>query len=273
MPVIAIDSLDDSRVAAYHSVDDPVLVRRRGLFVAEGRLVVERLIAQTVASGQYAIESLLVSDAGLAGLEPQLHRLADVPTYVCRAAAFKHLTGLHFHRGCLALVRRPAERSVAAVTDEARTVVVLEAIGNPDNIGGIFRNAAAFGADAVLLSPGCADPLYRKAIRTSMAATLRVPFATLLPWPDGLRDLQASGFAIVALTPSPPADALAVAFADGRRPARTALLLGAEGPGLTVNALAHADFRVRIPMTDAVDSLNVAVASGIALSRLTPIGR
>jgi tRNA G18 (ribose-2'-O)-methylase SpoU len=270
MPIIMLEHLDDPRVASYQHIHEPDLVRRQGRFVAEGRLVVERLIECALDAGQYVIESLLISDAALAGLQPQLARLGDVPTYVCRAAAFRQLAGLNLHRGCLALARRPAERCVTQVTRDARTLVVLEAIGNPDNVGGIFRNAAAFGVDAVLLSPGCADPLYRKAIRTSMAASLRVPFAVIAPWPDGLRDLRASGVALVALTPQPAAEPLE-SVAGRRRPERTALLFGAEGPGLTAEALAHADLRVRIPMTTAVDSLNVAVACGIVLSRLSPV--
>ncbi len=274
MPIVALDSLEDPRVAAYQHVAEPELVRRLGLFVAEGRAVVERVLEQAIETEQYRIESLLVSDAALVGLMPLLARLsalrrADVPTYVCPAAAFRRLAGLNLHRGCLALVHRPARRAVGDVTLAARTIVVLEAIGNPDNIGGIFRNAAAFGCDAVVLSPGCADPLYRKAIRTSMAASLRVPFATASPWPEALGALKAGGFTMLALTPRRSAATLD-ALAESARPARLALLLGAEGPGLTATALAHADRSVRIPMTAAVDSLNVAVACGIVLSRLAP---
>jgi tRNA G18 (ribose-2'-O)-methylase SpoU len=141
-------------------------------------------------------------------------------------------------------------------------------VANADNVGGVFRNAAAFGAGAVLLGPACCDPFYRKAIRTSMAATLRIPFARLEPWPDALESLRADGFAIVALTPDPSARSIGE-FHRHAPSGRLALLFGSEGSGLTGGAQALADERVRIPIQPAVDSLNLAVASGIALSWLT----
>src|SRR6185295_3279766 len=146
----------------------------------------------------------------------------------------------------------------------ARTVIVVEGVTNPDNVGGVFRNAAAFGADAVLLSPTSCDPLYRKAIRTSMAAAIRVPFARAVDWPGALTQVRAAGFTIVALTPREPSETLE-AFASRPRPARLALVVGAEGAGLTPAVEATADHRVRIPIGDDVDSLNLAVAVGIAL--------
>lgn len=270
MPIITLDSLDDPRLATYQHVRDPDLVRRQGRFIAEGRLVVSRLIEGAI-DGRYAIESVLVSDAALPNVQPQLRSLPDVPVFVCRSAAFTQLAGLNLHRGCLALAQRPPALASDTVCAAARRIVVLEAIGNPDNIGGIFRNAAAFGVDGVLLAPGCADPFYRKAIRTSMAATLRVPFAELSSWPHGLRDIKAGGFSIVALTPHASAERLAD-FAARPLPARLALLLGNEGDGLSAGVLAEADVQVRIPVTAAVDSLNVAVACGIALSWLSPDG-
>lgn len=272
MPVIRISDLMDPRVAEYHGVADPAAIARSGRFVAEGRLVVERVIARTVEVSAFTIESVLLSDAALTAMEAVIRAVPQVPVFVCPASEFGQLAGLNLHRGCLALVQRPPEPSVESLVGPARTLLVLERVGNPDNIGGIFRSAAAFGVDAILLSPGCGDPLYRKAIRTSMAAALTVPFAWLTPWPDRLQQLRADGYEIAALTPQPPSLTLAE-YADIRRQGgrpRLALLLGTEGPGLTSDALAQADVRVRIPMVPAVDSLNVAVACGIALSHLAP---
>jgi tRNA G18 (ribose-2'-O)-methylase SpoU len=177
------------------------------------------------------------------------------------------LTGMDIHRGCLALVERPRLATVDEIVDRAATIIVLEAVANPDNVGGIFRNAAAFGVDAVLLSPPCSDPLYRKAIRTSMAATLHVPFARVTPWPSGLQTLRDRGFEIAALTPREPSRTLDD-YAAGPAAGRLALLVGAEGAGLSSEAEQMADVRIRIPVSTHVDSLNVTVATGIALARL-----
>jgi tRNA G18 (ribose-2'-O)-methylase SpoU len=257
-------TVDDPRVRDYALVADPELVCRRGLFVAEGRLVVERL----VAARRYTIQSMLLSDAAMAALAAVVERLDEsVPVYVCAVQEMLRLTGLNIHRGCLALVERPETRSVDSVLAAARTLVVLEGVANPDNVGGIFRNAAAFGADAVILSPTCCDPLYRKAIRTSMGATLSVPYARAAAWPADLRQLREAGFVVAALTPRAPSQAIGE-FVRRARPQRIALLFGTEGAGLTVGACELADLRVRIPVVDAIDSLNVAVASAIVLSRL-----
>jgi tRNA G18 (ribose-2'-O)-methylase SpoU len=264
MPVIRLDSLDDPRLADYRALRDPELLRTRQLFVAEGRLVVERLLA----THRYAIRSLLLSDAAYDALAPALLRESDEPSiYLCRRADFLGLTGMDIHRGCLALVERPRLATVDEVVDRAATVIVLEAVANPDNVGGIFRNAAAFGVDAVLLSPTSSDPFYRKAIRTSMAATLHVPFARVTPWPSGLLALRNRGFEIAALTPREPSRTLDD-YAAGPGPGRLALLLGAEGVGLSPEAEKMADVRIRIRVSTDVDSLNVMVASGIALARL-----
>ena len=272
MRIVCISDPDDPRVSAYVAVRDPELVRARGLFVAEGRLVVERLIAER----RYAIQSILLSEAAFGALEPALsaldpHRLIDVPIYVCQAGHLRGLTGYDVHRGCLALVERPRPIALDELLSSARTVGVLDGVTNPDNVGGVFRNAAAFGVDAVLLGPTSCDPLYRKAIRTSMAATLRVPFARLTDdgadWRTALAGLRARGFTMVALTPREPSRDLDE-FAASERPARVALLLGGEGVGLSAESEAMADHRVRIPIRRDVDSLNLAVAAGIALHRL-----
>jgi tRNA G18 (ribose-2'-O)-methylase SpoU len=189
--------------------------------------------------------------------------------FIASVEQFGALTGVNVHRGCLALVKRPEECRLDALVPSARTVIALDRVSNPDNVGGVFRNAAAFGVDAVVVGPGCCDPYYRKAIRTSMAATLRVPFARVERWPDALDEMRSAGFTLVAMTPAKEAVPLD-AFVLGRRPERLALFLGAEGEGLPVALLAAADVRVRIPIRDGVDSLNVAVAAGIALARLAP---
>jgi tRNA G18 (ribose-2'-O)-methylase SpoU len=265
MSIQRISDPHDSRLEAYHGVPEPELVRARGLFVAEGRLVVRRLIEDA----RYTVHSLLVSDAALRGLESSLAALpADVPVYVCERAGFLDITGHDLHRGCLALAARPAPRPFDALLAPARAVVVLEGVADAGNIGGVFRNAAAFGAGAVLLSPTCCDPLYRKAVRTSMAATLRVPFARIDEWPAALSRVRTAGFTIVALTPREPAEELE-AFRLRPRPEKLALLVGAEGTGLTPAAETMADYRVRVPIRTDVDSLNLAVAAGIALYRLS----
>jgi tRNA G18 (ribose-2'-O)-methylase SpoU len=269
MSVESITDAADPRIVAYRDIAEPQLVRTRGLFVAEGRLVVRRLIEE----GRYTLRSVLVSAAAFRSLETTLATVHErVPIYVCEAAAFHGITGHDLHRGCVALVERPASLTLNRILDAAsgagrRVLIVLEAVTNPDNVGGVFRNAAAFGADGVVLSPTCSDPLYRKAIRTSMAATLRLPFARAEQWPDALEDVRACGFTIVALTPRDPSITLD-RFAGRPRAPRTALLVGTEGPGLTPSAEAAADFRVRIPIAPEIDSLNLAVAVGIALYRL-----
>ena len=183
-------------------------------------------------------------------------------------APFRAVTGFEIHRGCLALAERPAALAPCEILRDARTIVILEGVTNADNVGGVFRNVAAFGADAVMLSPTCCDPLYRKAIRTSMAATLRVPFATITDWPSGLSDVRATGFTLVALTPRRTSQTID-AFLEPGRPLRVALLVGTEGAGLSELAEGAADARVRIPTTTMVDSLNLAVATGIVLARLS----
>jgi tRNA G18 (ribose-2'-O)-methylase SpoU len=272
MPVIRLDALDDPHLTDYQAVRDPELLHTRNLFVAEGRLVVERLLA----ARRYTIRSLLLSDAAYAALGPTLAQErqprassppVDPTIYLCRGADFLDLTGVDIHRGCLALVERPRTSSVDEVLEGASTVVVLEGVANPDNVGGIFRNAAAFGVNAVLLSPTSCDPFYRKAIRTSMAATLHVPFARMAPWPERLLTLRDEGFEVAALTLRGAAQTLDD-YAAGPRPRRLALLLGSEGAGLTSGAERMADARIRIPIAAPVDSLNVTVAAGIALARL-----
>ena len=259
MQVIRIDRPDDPRLAPYRKVSDAELLRRRNCFVAEGRLVVGRLLE----SG-HAVESILLNDASFQALQAPLSRVpAGVPIYVCDTQDFTAITGFNLHRGCLALAQRPMERPLADVIGGADLILALEAVSDADNIGSAFRNAAAFGA-SVVLSEACCDPLYRKAVRTSMGSVLRVPYARAGDWPNDLRALKREGFSVVALTPRDDAIEL---HRCARRPTnqRIALLVGSEGSGLSEEAEALADVRVRIPMSREVDSLNVATATGIAL--------
>jgi tRNA G18 (ribose-2'-O)-methylase SpoU len=266
MTVERIECAKDARAAAYRDMSDGDLLRSRGVFVAEGRLVVRRLIEDR----RYTIESLLLNESSHRDLEPTLARLDPaVPVLVCRTDAFAQLTGYNIHRGCLALVRRPPPIAAASLIASAARLVVLDGVTNADNVGGVFRNAAAFDADGVLLSPTTCDPFYRKAIRTSMGAVLQVPFARAAAdeWPRVIDTLQAAGFVVVALTPREPSESLD-AFSMRTHPERLALVIGAEGAGLTPAIEVAADHRVRIPISSRVDSLNLAVAAGIALSRL-----
>ncbi len=265
MPIVQVDDPQDPRLGDYRDVPDPVLLRERGIFVAESRLVVRELLGHP----HLETRSLLVTEAALESLRDLLdQRTDDLPIHVGTHQFLKQVVGYKVHRGCLGVGERPAPTldTDLAQLASAHLVVVLENIGNPDNVGGIFRNAAAFGAACVLLSPNCCDPLYRKAIRTSLGATLRIPYATIEDWPRGLTRLHERGFTVTALTPGPDADDLEGFVAN--RPSRVALLLGTEGPGLSDAAAASAARRVRIPIDPGIDSLNVATASGIALHRL-----
>jgi len=178
------------------------------------------------------------------------------------------VAGFNIHRGCLAAGERPPRADWRDVVARARRIVVLERVGDADNVGAVFRSAAAFGAEAVLIGPACADPLYRKAIRTSMGAALTLPFADVEPWPAALAELRAADWAVAGLTPSPHAMPLRE-FSSATRPQRVALVVGHEGEGLAESTLAACDYRVRIPIRATVDSLNVATAAAIALYELS----
>src|SRR5262245_36431200 len=200
MPLIRVDGPDDPRIADYHDVSDSELLRNRGLFVAEGRLVVQRV----VEDARFSLRSLLMNETTSRALAGTLANISpDVPVFVCVSHDFLGITGFNLHRGCLAVVERPAPIASCEILRAAETIVILEGVTNADNVGGVFRNAAAFGVGGVMLSPTCCDPLYRKAIRTSMGATVHVPFARFEDWPGGLADVRATGFTLVALSPRP----------------------------------------------------------------------
>ena len=238
------------------------LVGRQGLFVAEGEVVVRVLARSPLVRPQ----SLLLAQKRAAALADVIDMLPhDVPVYTAGQAVMDAVVGFPIHRGVLALGRRAAAPSadelLAGLPDEA-LVLVLSGIANHDNMGGLFRNAAAFGADAVILDPTCCDPLYRKAIRVSVGAALRTPFARLGEDEDLLAVLEARGFQPLALSPAGE-----TTLAQTARAPRTAVVLGAEGPGLS-RALLERATTVRIPMADGFDSLNVAVTAGVVLHHL-----
>ena len=263
MAVVKVDSADDGRLAGYRAVSDPELARSRGLFVAEGRRVVRRLLETPAAMP----ESLLVTEAARRSLADVIDVRPELTVYEVPQPVMDALTGFNIHRGCLALAARPTPPTWEDLSTRTARLVVLEGVGDADNVGSVFRCAAAFGAGGVLLGPACADPLYRKAIRTSMAATLSVPFALAEPWPDVLAALQFRGWHVVGLTPSANRPPLWEAAA-GARHRRTALVVGHEGDGLTTAALGACSVLARIPMARGVDSLNVGVAVGVALYEL-----
>jgi tRNA G18 (ribose-2'-O)-methylase SpoU len=260
--ILRIDDPADPRLADYREVRERDLVGRQGSFIAEGVVVLEKLIR----AGRHPLRSVLVAEKRVETLAPLFAELsADVPVYAAGQAVMDAITGFHIHRGILAIGRRAAEPDPGALLDGLgpRAVVLgLFGIANHDNMGGIFRNAAAFGAGAVLLDPTCCDPLYRKAIRTSVGAALTTPFARLGPGQDMVALLARHGFEALALSP-----AGAGRLVDLTPAPRTAVLLGTEGPGLPDAVMARAR-TVSIPMAGAFDSLNVATTSGIVLHHL-----
>lgn len=304
MPTIPIESTADPRIAEYVGVREAELRKERfdapgGLFVAEGELVFRRLLASP-----YRTRSVLTTQARLHSISDALAALpGDVPVYIVDQPTMNGIVGFNIHRGLLAIGERGPEPSLEEMLATARMVVVLEDLVNHDNLGGIFRNVAGLaggctGETAVLLSPKCADPLYRKAIRVSMGAALLVPFRRLSHWPDDFDALRQAGYRVAALTSGGGAVDLA-AFEGGCResPGKLALLLGSEGPGLTAGATAKSDICIRIEMPHRVatpasrlnwtsengpggvedeagiDSLNVSVACAIALHRLFGVSR
>jgi tRNA G18 (ribose-2'-O)-methylase SpoU len=260
--LIRIDDPADPRIAGYRQVRERDLVGREGLFVAEGEVVLRVLARSPLAEPV----SLLIAEKRQAALADVIEALpAATPVYLAGQAAMDAVVGFPIHRGVLALGRRraapPAAELLAGLPAEA-LVLVLCGIANHDNMGGLFRNAAAFGADAVLIDSDCCDPLYRKAIRVSVGAALTMPFARLARDEDPVDLLAAAGFQALALSPRGE-----TRLADLARPPRAAVLLGAEGPGLAEGLLARSR-TVAIPMATGFDSLNVATTAGIVLHHL-----
>jgi tRNA G18 (ribose-2'-O)-methylase SpoU len=261
---VPVGDAGDPRLTDYVRLTDVHLRRSlevaHGLFVAEGELVIRRAI-----EAGYPVRSLLITSDRLAALA-DLAGGCPGPVYVVAPEIARQLTGYRVHRGALASMQRLPLPPVAEVIGGARRLVVLEDIVDHTNVGAIFRCAAALGFDAVVLAPRCADPLYRRSVRVSMGAVFAVPYARLEDWREGLAQIRAAGFRLLALTPASDAVPIDQARAAGVRPDgdRLALLLGTEGDGLSARWRDQADLSVRIPMSGGVDSLNVASAAAIA---------
>ena len=259
MQLVEIGDAADPRLADFRNLTDAdVRPDRRGIVIAEGVNVVARL-----AHSPYPMRAVIGVEARIEALRPVLEPL-DVPAYVVDKWTLSEAVGFRVTRGVLASADRPPPVNAVALLTQSRRIAVLEGLNDFENLGALFRNAAAFGIDAVLLDPRCADPLYRRSVRVSMGHVLQVPFAVLPgEWPASLAALR--DFTVLAMTPDPSATPLREVVV----PHRWAVLLGAEGPGLSAEALAAADARVRIPMAEGVDSLNVATAAAVAFATLT----
>lgn len=257
---------DDERIADYRALTDVELRTRweppHGLFIAEGELVLRRALRAGYLARSFLVEAKRVGQLtdlpGAGG--------GAAPVYAASADVLEKVTGFHVHRGVLASFHRKPLPAAGEVLAAARRVAILEDVNNHTNLGAIFRGAAALGMDAVLLSPSCADPLYRRSVRVSMGEVFAVPFARLEPWPAALAEVREAGYTVLALTPA--AGAVPIQSLTGGQRSRAAVLLGAEGPGLSRHACAASDVEVAIPMRRGVDSLNVAAAAAVAFWEL-----
>jgi tRNA G18 (ribose-2'-O)-methylase SpoU len=263
----AVPAADDTLLEDYRALNDPhrrrEMERRGGFFVVEGELALEVLLGS-----EFPVRSVLAAARKAERVRSLVGGRASI--VVRSDDEVEAITGFPFHRGVLAAADRRPLPAAADVLKGAELIVVAEGLTDHENVGALFRNAAAFGVDAVLLDPATADPLYRRSVRVSLGHVLRVPWTRVPIWPDGLGDLRQRGFELLALTPAPhavPIDTVARDVA-ARRP-KLALLVGAEGPGLSDAALAVCDRRVRIPIAPTVDSLNVATAAAVAFHRLS----
>lgn len=257
MPTLPVTSADDERVGDYRALTDLELRTRweppNGLFIAEGELVIRRALR-----AGYRLRSVLVD-------EKRVEQMADLPPdatiYAAAPPVLELITGFHVHRGVLASFHRRPLHTLDDILARSRRLAVLEGLNTHTNLGALFRSAAALGVDGVVLSPNCADPLYRRAVRVSMGEVFAIPYAKTETWPDPLDDVRRAGFTLIAMTPAP--DAVPLPELTAAQRARPAILLGAEGPGLSRAALGASDIRAAIPMHNDVDSLNVATAAAI----------
>jgi tRNA G18 (ribose-2'-O)-methylase SpoU len=265
VPVIEIDSLEHPLLADYAGLTDVALRRilepAGGLYLAES----SKVIGRAVDAG-HTPRSLLLQRKWLPELQWVNDRFPEVPVFVASDTLLEELTGFAMHRGALASMHRPELPDAGALLKDARTVVVLDDIVDHTNVGAAFRSAAGLGADAVLISPRCADPLYRRSVRVSMGTVLQVPWTRIGEWKEAGPLLHEAGFTIAALALSDVSVPLPEFAASA--PERVALVMGTEGDGLGRRALAAADVQVEIPMLHGVDSLNVAAASAVALYAL-----
>lgn len=267
MTIHYLATADDPRVADYTQLTDVTLRRRRepaeGMYIAESSKVLRRAL-----DAGHTPRSFFLAEKWLEGLADVFAAYPEVSVYVGTDAVLEEITGFHLHRGAMAAMNRPAERDPAEVLGSARRVAVLEDITDHTNIGAIFRSAAALGVDAVLISPRCADPLYRRSIRVSMGTVFQIPWVRLLQWPGGLDLLREHGFTTAALALG--AGSLSVDELSAMNHEKLALVLGTEGDGLRPETIAATDLSVRIPMRGGVDSLNVAAASAVAFWECRP---
>jgi tRNA G18 (ribose-2'-O)-methylase SpoU len=263
MPAVAriehVSDVADPRLADYVSLRDvelrTSLEAQHGLFLAEG----EKVVRRAVEAG-FPVRSFLMASRWVEGLADVLEQAAEAPCYLASEELIESITGFHVHRGALASLRRLPLPEVTDILASARRVVVLEDLVDHANVGAVFRAGAALGMDSVLLSPRCADPLYRRSVKVSMGAVFSTPYTRMTRWYDGLDELRRAGFLVLALTPA----ADAVVLDEVERPERLAVVLGSEGAGLSRRWLSDADVRVRIPMRAGIDSLNVAAAAAVA---------
>lgn len=268
MAIITIDSLDDPRLDDYVGLTDVALRRRtepeRGLYIAESQTVLERALR-----AGHEPRSVLVAPRWL----PQVESLLgdrDVPVFVGEEPVLEQITGFHLHRGALASMQRPVLPDAAALLATARRVVVLDGLVDHTNVGAAFRSVAGIGADAVLVTATCADPLYRRSVRVSMGTVLQVPWTRIDSLETAMPVFRAAGFEVVAMALRDDAVDLDAYAADASD--RVALVFGSEGPGLGARAIAAADRVVRIPMHHGVDSLNVAASAAVAMWALRAAG-
>jgi len=268
---IRIDDPADERLADYVGLTDVALRRRtepeRGLYIAESEKVIRRALAVGHQPRSYLMAVRWLTD--LADVVADAEQ-AGIPVFVGEHGVIEGITGFHLHRGALASMQRPALPAVSELLEGARRVIVLEDIVDHTNVGAVFRSCAALGIDAVLVTPRCADPLYRRAIRVSMGTVFQVPWTRISPWPQAISDLQSAGFTVATLALADDAVSLDQLAADP--PDRLALVLGTEGDGLSHHTLQNADLTVTIPMAGGVDSLNVAAAGAVAAWALRPQG-
>ena len=271
--LVDVADTDDARLDDFRDLNSidrrPDLPSGKGLVIGEGVLVARRMLGS-----RFTPFALMGTDRRLTELRDDLAAV-DIPYYRVDADVMKQVVGFHLNRGVLAAARRPPTLAVRDVIEDARTLAVLEGVNDHENLGSIFRNAAGLGADAVVFGAGCADPLYRRAVRVSMGHALLVPYAAVETWPGDLNLLRENGFHLLAMTPDPGAATLAEAMARVGHD-KVAILVGAEGPGLTRQAMRASDMLVRIPMSRGTDSLNVATATALAFyerARLAAMSR
>ena len=255
-----LESAADPRVADYTNLTDTALRRRKepaeGMYIAESSKVLRRAL-----DAGHRPRSFFLAEKWIPDLQDLLDRFPEVPAYVGTADILEEITGFHLHRGALAAMERPEPLELDALLGSARRIAVLEDIVDHTNIGAAFRSAAALGVDAVLITPRCADPLYRRAIRVSMGTVFQVPWVRLTQWPAGIGELQDQGFTVASLALSENSVTLDEFTAVKHE--KTAFILGTEGHGLQPSTLAASDYVVRIPMAGGVDSLNVAATAAL----------